>query len=677
MAGLLELLDDPNYANANAATKQAIFDRRIANSPDYTGADAATKNAIQQRFGLSAAAPASEPAPEDKPQAGIVSSFMEQAGLLGLTDEAARFAANQSDANRQAFLKAGESKYESSGGFTGIDDFDLSQNLRALKEMAGGTAGFLAAPIAAAGVGSLAGGVGGPIAGYGTMAAQYGVTNLQRQAQEQQAAIDAGEAPQDLSLGRAATAAAGQTGLDMAGGRFWGPLLRKIPFVEKLALGQVTKIGDKLFSPGALLSQSLKDGTLRPIGGRMWRGAVGGATFEVPQEIAQQALERWQAGLPVDPFEAPEAWEEYRQAFIGATALGGPMGAAQGMVNTTRPATSPPGQEEGQGPPAQRPAQIKVQVDNIARALNAERDEGPEYSRPHIDAVIAKVTELGGNLDAATMAAMFEAPDLYIPKIVPDAELDNATGADAGTVGTGVDAAGEPPAAATPGAAQLNPDAVDGPGGAAAEAGRREGTQPGALTARYERAVELAVADIRARYPAFDVTPQARGNAIARLAQKEEAGGTLSLQTAIDALNEEVPQQAAFTIGEGAPVQPTVSAEPKLPEFFSYYNGMLDEALAAIPGTAEDISIADRVQMVERLQQEDTQRATAGAPQITVREIIEKTTEAVPEEADTQGASEKLEKTGVDRSRRKRKRPGYLDTRRNRCLRKWGLGNFF
>lgn len=50
---LLEIQNDPDYVNANAATKQAIFDAYSKDDPDYTGANPATQNAIRESFGLS------------------------------------------------------------------------------------------------------------------------------------------------------------------------------------------------------------------------------------------------------------------------------------------------------------------------------------------------------------------------------------------------------------------------------------------------------------------------------------------------------------------------------------------------------------------------------------------------------------------------------------------------
>lgn len=54
MADLSSILTDPNYVNANAATKQAIFDKFSASDTNFTGANAATQNAIRAKFGLAA-----------------------------------------------------------------------------------------------------------------------------------------------------------------------------------------------------------------------------------------------------------------------------------------------------------------------------------------------------------------------------------------------------------------------------------------------------------------------------------------------------------------------------------------------------------------------------------------------------------------------------------------------
>lgn len=50
MPSAADILNDPNYINANAATKRAIFERRVMTLPEYRNANAATQAAIRQRF---------------------------------------------------------------------------------------------------------------------------------------------------------------------------------------------------------------------------------------------------------------------------------------------------------------------------------------------------------------------------------------------------------------------------------------------------------------------------------------------------------------------------------------------------------------------------------------------------------------------------------------------------
>ena len=52
MPSLTEILKDPNYTNANEATKKAIFDKYSAQDVNFTGANAETQNAIRSRFGV-------------------------------------------------------------------------------------------------------------------------------------------------------------------------------------------------------------------------------------------------------------------------------------------------------------------------------------------------------------------------------------------------------------------------------------------------------------------------------------------------------------------------------------------------------------------------------------------------------------------------------------------------
>ena len=52
MASLSQILADPNYVNANAATKAAIFDKYAPLDPNFANANTATQTAIRSKFGL-------------------------------------------------------------------------------------------------------------------------------------------------------------------------------------------------------------------------------------------------------------------------------------------------------------------------------------------------------------------------------------------------------------------------------------------------------------------------------------------------------------------------------------------------------------------------------------------------------------------------------------------------
>jgi len=62
-SSLADILQDPNYVNANDATKKAIFDKFSAQDTNYTGANEATQKAIRVKFGVETPAAASAAAP--------------------------------------------------------------------------------------------------------------------------------------------------------------------------------------------------------------------------------------------------------------------------------------------------------------------------------------------------------------------------------------------------------------------------------------------------------------------------------------------------------------------------------------------------------------------------------------------------------------------------------------
>jgi hypothetical protein len=71
-AALADIIQDPNFVNANEATKRAIFDKYAPQDPNYAKANAATQEAIRIKFGVAqprAAEPEGMPGPRAQPPA--------------------------------------------------------------------------------------------------------------------------------------------------------------------------------------------------------------------------------------------------------------------------------------------------------------------------------------------------------------------------------------------------------------------------------------------------------------------------------------------------------------------------------------------------------------------------------------------------------------------------------
>lgn len=206
----------------------------------------------------------------------------------------------------------------------------LGKTVDKFKEVAGSSFGSMA-PAAAAGYG--AGVVGGPLVGmaaFGIVSlGSYIADNIGRQKEEQK---KLGREAEDINRLTATTAAAGQTALDIFGFKFFKPL------------GQLVGIEGKVAAEKAAME--IVEAATRPnaYAKAVARGTAAGIAFEVPQEVTQQVLERWQAGLPLNPFTDPEAAKEYAEAAGGALLLGGPMGAVSSAAQTRKARQSPEGQ---------------------------------------------------------------------------------------------------------------------------------------------------------------------------------------------------------------------------------------------------------------------------------------------------------------------------------------------
>ena len=178
------------------------------------------------------------------------------------------------------------------------------------RETLGGSLPYMAAP-AAAGLAALALPVSAPVAaGAGLLGAgavstgQFTGSNLARQ-------MDTGKTLEQASLGKAAAAAVPQALIDTAA-------MALLPGVGKL----FGSVGSKLTTEQAkaIASQTLGKAAMdyaAKTGMAMGREGI--------TEVAQQTLERLQAGLNIAD---PEARKEYIESFIGGAVLGGTLAPA-------------------------------------------------------------------------------------------------------------------------------------------------------------------------------------------------------------------------------------------------------------------------------------------------------------------------------------------------------------
>ena len=206
----------------------------------------------------------------------------------------------------------------------------LGKTVDKFKEVAGSSFGSMA-PAMVAGRGAAM--FGGPVAGltaFGLVSlGSYIADNIGRQKQEQQKLGREGE---DIDRLSASAASAGQAALDVFGFKFFKPLGKLVGIEGKEAADRAAmEIVEAATNPGAYKRAVAK-------------GLAQGIAFEVPQEVTQQVLERWQAGLPLDPFTDPEAAKEYAEAAGGALLLGGPMGVGSKVMQTYAARQTPEGQ---------------------------------------------------------------------------------------------------------------------------------------------------------------------------------------------------------------------------------------------------------------------------------------------------------------------------------------------
>jgi hypothetical protein len=167
-------------------------------------------------------------------------------------------------------------------------------------------------------VGATIGGIGG---GFLALFPQFYGANVERQAQVQ---IERGEEV-DIDRARAAAGAAAQSAFESVG---TGVILGKN--LVKKVLGLADEAGDAAIQTNRA-RQQLLERSERSLAGGAGRTAARGATAEVPVEIAQQVVERYQADLDI---LSDDALQEYGDAAYAALVVGGGLAGPRGAVET-------------------------------------------------------------------------------------------------------------------------------------------------------------------------------------------------------------------------------------------------------------------------------------------------------------------------------------------------------
>lgn len=242
MATLAEIIEDPNYVNANAATKKAIFDKFAPLDPNYNKANAATQEAIRIKFGVA------------QPRAA------ESEGMPGPRGEP------------PAWAKDYPNLYRAAVGTRQM----LGPTVEMLGGALGGVGGAAAGTFGAGPVGTAVGGITGAGLGYGT--AKQGLRAVD---------VALGLAPPDTLAGEAQRAAGGvvEGATYEVGGRLAAPVINRLVQAGVSGTGKLMDIGNL---PNQLAARTARDALGSP-----QQVAAARAALQAPEAqglTAQQAL---------------------------------------------------------------------------------------------------------------------------------------------------------------------------------------------------------------------------------------------------------------------------------------------------------------------------------------------------------------------------------------------------
>ena len=351
-----------------------------------------------------ASAPAEPPA--EKKKSGVLASVGRGIESL-LSSGRTAIGAATGDANEaaRAGLERGEDigrRYEDD---VSLDRVKQAYNERGLLSAAGevasqvpkaiaGQAPNIAATLGSARLGAMAGspfgpagavigGVGGAIAPG--LVSMFG-SNVERQAAEQ---AKEGRGT-NVDVGAAAAAAVPQAALDAAG--------TFIPLGGRLVSKLIGVPAEALMGKAAAKSTKLADEKLLAV---LAKGTAVGAAAEIPTEVAQQMLERAQAGLSLS---SPEALAEYGETAYQVSLLA-PIGAAGRLSARSGARDNVLAQDAAtrreRFVEQEKATAAQAEADKVAAAAEEARKQTPEYAQEAVtnyQTLVAKQQELKGQL---------------------------------------------------------------------------------------------------------------------------------------------------------------------------------------------------------------------------------------------------------------------------------------
>ena len=295
----------------------------------------------------------------------------------------------------------------------------LSQIPAAIAEQVPNIGATLASARAGQAAGAAFGPMGRVVGGLGGAAlpglVQMFGSNIERQAAEQQ------EAGQPIAIDRTAAAAAAvpQAALDVAGTfiPLGGRLISKLTGIPAEALlGKSAAQASKLANERLLATLA--------------KGTAVGAAAEIPTEIAQQMLERAQAGLSLT---SPDALAEYGEtayqvgllAPIGAAGRLGDRSAARGQVRQKEEEARQEAALQALEEEEQREAQVALEKEQAAIAEEARKTGTPEL-----------LAQMGDQTVAGKYSALPDAERARAEKVVQLAKGMGYTDADIDSMST-------------------------------------------------------------------------------------------------------------------------------------------------------------------------------------------------------------------------------------------------